>query len=151
MIDTANPLLSFTDSNREQISSMMERICAAAQPGAVYGQPVVCGNYTVITASEVASGGSFGSGISFGPIATSATEKQPDEQEPQSGVRRSSGGGGMGGGGGAIGRPVAIIVIGPDGVTVKPVFDITKIALTAIPAWKAILTMLSKVRQARRK
>ncbi len=29
--------------------------------------------------------------------------------------------------------------------------DITKIALTAIPAWKAILTMLSKVRKARRR
>ncbi len=31
-----------------------------------------------------------------------------------------------------MGRPVAAIVIGPDGVQVKPVLDLTKLSLTAL-------------------
>jgi hypothetical protein len=31
-----------------------------------------------------------------------------------------------------MGRPVAIIAIGPDGVTVKPVVDVTKLVLAAL-------------------
>ncbi len=151
MIDTKTSPIAFTESNREQLLGVMERIYSAAQPGAVYGQPVVSGNYTVITASEVSSGGGFGYGSSFGPAVTSSTRKVSDEQAAQAPAQQPSSGGGVGGGGGASGRPVAIIVIGPDGVTVKPVFDITKIALTGISAWKVMLMILSKVRKAGRR
>jgi hypothetical protein len=41
-------------------------------------------------------------------------------------------------GGGSMGRPVAVITIGPEGVTVKPVVDATKIALAAVTAWAAV-------------
>jgi uncharacterized spore protein YtfJ len=54
----------------------------------------------------------------------------------------------MGGGGGSSGRPVAIIIIGPDGVTVKPVVDVTKIALAGVTAWGTMLMLLRRMRQA---
>jgi hypothetical protein len=54
----------------------------------------------------------------------------------------------MGGGGGSSGRPVAIIIIGPEGVSVKPILDITKVVLAGIPVWIAMLTMFRKVLQA---
>jgi len=47
-----------------------------------------------------------------------------------------------------MGRPVAIIIIGPDGVTVKPVFDLTKIALAGITAWTTMLAVLRRARKA---
>jgi uncharacterized spore protein YtfJ len=54
----------------------------------------------------------------------------------------------MGGGGGSSGRPVAVIVIGPDGVTIKPIFDATKLALAAITTTGAMLAVLRRVRKA---
>jgi uncharacterized spore protein YtfJ len=105
---------------------MAERIYSAAQPGAVYSEAVVAGSYTVITASEVTAGGGFGFGHGQGPADTGQESKQ------------APGGGGGGGGGGSMGRPVAVITIGPEGVTVKPVVDATKIALAAVTAWAAV-------------
>ncbi len=146
MIDTRNTLQSLTDKSSEQLRAMLERIFAAAQPGAVFSEPVVSGNYTIITASEVTSGGGFGSGVGFGP-ATPSAKQQPGEEVSQS-EQANSGGGGIGGGGGSAGRPVAIIIIGPDGVTVKPVFDLTKIALAGITAWTTMLAVLRRARKA---
>jgi uncharacterized spore protein YtfJ len=105
---------------------MAERIYSAAQPGAVYSEAVVAGSHTVITASEVTAGGGFGFGQGHGPADTG----QESNQAP--------GGVGGGGGGGSMGRPVAVITIGPEGVTVKPVVDATKIALAAVTAWAAV-------------
>jgi len=146
MIDTRNNLLSLTDKNSEQLRTVLERLFAAAQPGAVYSEPVVSGNYTIITASEVTAGGGVGSGVGFGPAAPRA-QKQPNEEGSQA-EQANSGGGGIGGGGGSAGRPVAIIIIGPEGVTVKPVFDLTKIALAGITAWTAMLAVLRRARKA---
>jgi uncharacterized spore protein YtfJ len=146
MIDTRNNLASLTDKNNEQLRTWSERIFAAAQPGAVYSQPVVSGNYTIITASEVTSGGGFGSGAGFGP-ATAGAQKQPGEEGSQP-EQANSGGGGIGCGGGSAGRPVAILIIGPDGVTVKPVFDLTKIALAGITAGATMLAVLRRARKA---
>jgi uncharacterized spore protein YtfJ len=146
MIDTRNNLISFTQMNNEQLRTALERIFAAAQPGAVYSEPVVSGNYTIITASEVTSGGGFGSGVGFG-AATPSAKKQPGEEGSQS-EQANNGGGGIGGGGGSAGRPVAIIIIGPDGVTVKPVFDLTKIALAGITTWTTMLVVLRRARKA---
>lgn len=54
----------------------------------------------------------------------------------------------MGGGGGSSGQPVAIIIIGPDGVTVKPVVDVTKIALAGVTAWGTMFMLLRGMRKA---
>src|SRR6266540_3279228 len=55
--------LSLIDRAGEQAPKMLEKIFAAAQPGAVFGQPVESGSYTLITASEVTSGGGLGVGM----------------------------------------------------------------------------------------
>ena len=109
-----------------------EGIFAAAQPGAVFGPPVVSGVYTVITASEVVAGGGFGSGWGKGGSAHAASD--------------TTGGGGAGGGGGANARPVAAIVIGPDGVAVRPIFDVTKLTLAGLTAGGALLAAYLRLR-----
>jgi len=138
MTDLFSNIATIIGSRNEQSREMLEHLLAAAQPGAVYSQPVAHGEYTVITASEVADGGGFGMG--FG--APSATRPGEVAQEQQ-----SNGGGGSGGGGGSSGRPVAVIVIGPAGVEVKPVLDVTKIGLAALTTWGAMLVTLRKMRK----
>ena len=46
--------------------------------------------------------------------------------------QQTSSGEGMGGGGAGRGRPVAVIVIGQDGVRVQPVPDVTRLALAGM-------------------
>ena len=62
-----NDYSSLTGKRDEALSSLIEKIYWAAQPGAVYSEPVKSGNYTVIMANEVTVGGGFGSGSSIGP------------------------------------------------------------------------------------
>jgi hypothetical protein len=50
-----------------------------------------------------------------------------------------------------LGRPVAVISVGPAGVQVEPVVDITKIGLALITALGAMFMMLRKMRQAGRR
>jgi hypothetical protein len=57
---TLDEAVALVDKARERAATMLEKIFAAAQPGAVYGQPVGAERYTVITAAEVTSGGGFG-------------------------------------------------------------------------------------------
>lgn len=114
---------------QDNTGQLLERIFAAARPGAVFGTPITSGAFTVITASEISSGGGFGSGRATLP-------KLPGRQ-----AETTSSTGGSGGGGGASGRPIAAIVIGPDGVSIKPVFDATKIILSTIAALGAMLAL----------
>jgi uncharacterized spore protein YtfJ len=138
------------DGAGEQASKVLEKILAAAQPGAVFGQPVEAGGYTLITASEVTSGGGFGVGTASGPTPTPDAKQSPPPEAPRPAGKQSIGGSGFGGGGGSLGRPVAIIAIGPNGVTVRPVVDVTKVALAALTASAAILGMRRAVRRAGR-
>jgi hypothetical protein len=39
---------------------------------------------------------------------------------------------------------VAAIVIGPDGVKIEPIVDVTKIGLAAIGAWLSIALLLAR-------
>lgn len=124
----------------EAVQKMVERIYSAAQPGIVYSEAVVAGSYTIITASEVTAGGGFGFGQGHGP-AEEGKESSP-----------LLGGAGGGGGGGSLGRPVAVITIGPEGVTVKPVVDATKIAIAAMTAWAGVAaTAIRLARKTRRR
>lgn len=137
-------MLSLAEKHETYITKAIEKIYSAAQPGAVFGEPVSSGDYTVITASEILADGGYGSGTGFGlgKPAMKASEEETTPPEPL------SVGGGIGGGGSSTGRPVAIIVIGQTGVTVKPVFDLTKIALVGITAWGTMLMIFSRMRKA---
>lgn len=142
-------LMPAMDRNAEQAARIMDKLFAAAQPGAVFGEPVTSGNYTVITASEVGAGGGFGSGGGLGPSRQPGSRQQEGEGDggPQSSRSEGAGFGG-GGGGGSGGRPVAAIVIGPDGVTVRPILDVNKVLLAAISAWGAMAIALGRMRKA---
>ena len=125
------------DQTTEVAGPLLDKIFAAAQHGAVFGTPVVSGAFTVITASEVGAGGGFGAGRG----------RIPKPAAGANGTGVSAGeSGGSGGGGGATGRPIAAIVIGPDGVSIKPMFDATKIALAGIAAVGTLLAVFLKRR-----
>jgi uncharacterized spore protein YtfJ len=126
--------LATLKAEQERSFPILEKVFAAAQPGAVFGAPLSADGYTIITACEIAAGGGFGSGLGSAPAP------QANEAAGTQNV-----GGGAGGGGGAQGRPVAVIIVGPDGVSVKPIVDPTKIALAAITAWGAMAMLLGRM------
>ena len=109
----------------------VSKIFAAVEPGAVFGAPVVMGEYAVITASEVVAGGGSGSGWGSGDRGT-------PPHGASGGQDQGGSGGGNGGGGGAHARPVAAIVVGPNGVAVRPIFDVTKLAIAGLTAVGAV-------------
>ena len=147
-LDESGPRI---DGASEQAPKILQKILAAAQPGAVFGQPVEAGGYTLITASEVSSGGGFGMGAAArGPAPKPDAKGSSAAEAPSPAGKRRNGGSGLGGGGGSLGRPVAIIVIGPNGVTVRPVVDITKLALAALTASTAMLGVRRAIRRASR-
>jgi uncharacterized spore protein YtfJ len=141
---------SLLDGAGEQASKMLERILAAAQPGAVFGQPVQSGSYTLITAAEVTSGGGFGAGMGRGPAPKPDAGQSPPAEAAPTTAEQPIGGGGYGGGGGAMSRPVAIVAIGPNGVTVRPVVDVTTLALAALTASAAMLGLRRTMRRVRK-
>jgi uncharacterized spore protein YtfJ len=146
-VDEAVPLM---DRAGEQAPKMLEKIFAAAQPGAVFGQPVDAGSYTLITAAEVTSGGGFGVGMGRGPAPKRDAKASPPAEAASPAGRQSIGGSGFGGGGGSMGRPVAIIAVGPSGVTVRPVVDVTKVALAVLTASAAMFGLQRAMRRARK-
>ena len=131
--------VSMVNSAKES-AKLIEKLFAVAQPSAVYGEPVISNNYTVITASEVAVGMGFGYGMGGGSDSES---NQEEAQEPVDG-----GGGGGGGGGYSTSRPVAVISIGPSGVDVEPVVDATKIVMAIFMTIGSMFMMWNKMRKA---
>jgi uncharacterized spore protein YtfJ len=103
----------------------MDGLLAAASVDAVYGEPVKKGDTLVIPAAEVLAGGAFGLGSGSG------------------GNQESGNGQGIGGGGGgrSFARPVAVIIVSPEGVRVEPVLDLTKVALAFLTAIAMMLGM----------
>ncbi len=137
MADNNDQWVQSLDKTEERNAQIMDKVLSAAQPGAVYGAPVAKDGYTVITANEVMAGGGYGYGKGSGTAP--ATPDQPQETSP-GGI-----GGGGGGGGFSNGRPVAAIVIGPDGVQIQPIVDVTKLGIAGITAWIAIITTLRAI------
>ena len=52
---------------------------------------------------------------------------------------------GGGAGGGATGRPIAVIVMSPDGVRVEPILDMTKVVLATFTTATFVLIQLSRL------
>lgn len=88
------------------------------------------GETSVITLNEI--GGTFGYGFGGG--------KSANNEE----------GGGGGGGGMTWSRPVATVLITPNGVRVEPVVDVTKIAVTMFTTLGAIFMAVRHMRRTRR-
>ena len=146
MNDAVNDVMESVRKESEARSEALHRLLSGADSAKVFGQPISSGDYTVIPAAEIAGGGGFGSGMGFGSprgrVSGAAGQSGGSESAGLQGggamaATIEGAGGGGGGGGGAMGRPVAVVVIGPDGVEVKPVLDITKLAVTALGAFGA--------------
>jgi uncharacterized spore protein YtfJ len=133
MSEVVNDLLQAVQKESESRSQALQQLWSAANVSNVFGQPVTSGEYTVIPAAEVAGGGGFGSGMGFGTPRAHRGESGTGSGDGTTAEMEGAGGGG-GGGGGSMGRPVAVITVGPDGVEIKPVLDLTKLAITAVGA-----------------
>lgn len=105
------------DSALETTAEVMNKLVDVAKADSVFRTPIECGNTIVIPCCEVATGG--GMGIGSGPDQTKEEKKQ-------------SVGWGVGTCGGSNARPVALIVLSPERVEVKPIVDATKVALAAL-------------------
>jgi uncharacterized spore protein YtfJ len=143
MDNAINDIMESVHKESEARSQMLQRLLAGADSSTVFGPPVSSGGFTVIPVAEVASGGGFGSGLGFGTPRMRGERTAGQMGGPESSGGQGTGvfdatvqvgGGGGGGGGGSLGRPVAVIVLKPDGVEVKPVLDVTKLVITALGA-----------------
>ncbi len=114
----------------EQVSGRviegLASIFGEASPDAVFSRPEQVGEDFVITAAAWERAGGFGFG------GGSGTDPGGD----------SGGGAGGGGGGASQGRPVAIISISNDRTEIRPIIDMTKLALTVVMSvlgvWRAL-------------
>jgi uncharacterized spore protein YtfJ len=151
MNEGVDDLLENVRKESEARSQALQRLWSAGDASAVFGQPVSSGDYMVIPVADVTAGGGFGSGMGFSALGRRRGKTNSESSEGSaaaigegaeaSGQALEGAGGGGGGGGGAMARPVAVIVLGPDGVNIKPVVDVTKVTLTALGAFGAVAAL----------
>jgi len=125
------------------LDEMIGRITQLEERAAVrrvFGEPVREHGRTMIPVARVAYGFGFGGGRHAGP------ESQEAAQEP--GART-----GGGGGGGARVSPVAVVEMTDAGMTIRPIVDVTRLALAgvALVAWNVFwITLTVRAANARR-
>jgi len=129
-----------TNQEADAVSLFFESMASVIGAQTVFGDPVTMGSQVVIPVSESSMGG--GVGVSY----------FPDEHgNIQQRVLRA----GAGGGGGASTRPVAAIVIRPDGVQIKPIIDANKLALSGLTStaalWRGVAGLVKALRKNHRR
>jgi uncharacterized spore protein YtfJ len=117
------------------VQNTLENFYMTADVQAVYAEPIEHGDTLVIPTAEVMGLLGFGVGEGGG----SGPEGQGQGM-----------GGGGGGGGRTFSRPVAVIVVSPNGVEVKPVFDVTKIILAALTTWGFMVGVIARMSRGKR-
>ncbi len=112
----------------ESVSSGLERMFAQVGSAEVFSKPVTHGDSIIVNAAAIERFGGFGFGAGEGDEGTDV-----------------SGSGGGGGGGGRVeARPVAVIRVDDDRVSVVPVFDMTRIVIAAIGVCLALLRAMRR-------
>lgn len=136
MINPKSTTTTPFDPNRAMntMETTLDKFLSAANVEAVYGSPVSQGENTVIPTAEVLSLVGFGLGSGSGSQGTAENDS----------VGSGSGGGG---GGRVLARPVAAIILSPDGVRVEPIVDVTKIALAAFTTLGFMAAMFNRMRK----
>lgn len=134
------PAMQEQEYETDAVNLFFESMATAIGVETVFGEPITAGNQVVIPVAESSMGG--GVGMTY----------FPDEQgRMQQRVMRA----GAGGGGGANTRPVAAIVISPEGVKVKTIIDVNRLALTGITStaalWKGISSLVKALRKNHRR
>lgn len=112
----------------DSVSSGLERMFTQVGSAEVFSKPVKHGDSLVVNAAAVERFGGFGFGGGEG----------------DDGADGSGSGGGGGGGGRVEARPVAVIHVDEAGVSVVPVFDMTRIAIAAIGVCFALLRAMRR-------
>ena len=142
MNEKSNPIMFQVANAPGEALELVSRLFDVARPDTVYTEPVNVDDRTIITASElmVTMGAGYGGGGDFTPATGEEEQEEAD----------FSGGGGGGGGGFSLGRPVAVITIGPDGTHVEPIVDPTKIAIAFFTTFAAMIMTLGKILRAKR-
>ncbi len=115
------------DAAASNVTAGLDRLFQPVGPEDVFSAPIERDGMIIVTAAAVERAGGFGFGGGDGA----------DVESP-------SGGGGGGGGGAVNARPVAVIKIGEDGVTVVPIFDVTRIAIAAFGVFLALRKALRR-------
>lgn len=138
MSEEFNNLFTTSVQTHGEANELLEKLIATARVEATYSQPVTQGEHTVITASELF----VGMGVGYGYGGGGANPAVPEETNGEMGV-----GGGGGGGGYAAARPIAAIIIGPQGVRVEPIVDPTKIALAFFTTLGTMFFMLRSMKR----
>ncbi len=128
---------SFGEFTVDSFQATMDKFLSTANVNAVFAKPVRQGETVVISCSEVFTGLGFGVGEGSG------------EGRGENDQKGAASGAGGGGGGTTFARPVAVIVASPEGVTVKPVIDTTKIGLAALTTLGFMLATLAKFKKGR--
>jgi uncharacterized spore protein YtfJ len=119
--------------------ALMKKSIEAGHVRAVFGDPITQGERTIITAAEVSHGLGYGVGGGYGDGGAGSAE----EADVMSGA-----GGGGGGGAGAMARPIAAIIVEPEGVRVEPIVDVTKVVLAFFTMFGSLWVMLGQMRKA---
>ena len=141
-------LVMMNVKNQQEAASLVGKLFSVAQPAAVFSKPIMAGEKTVITASEVSVGMGFGYG-GGGGTETEVVEGEVSQADEETEEDVSGGlGGGGGGGGFSRARPVAVITIGQEGVRVEPIVDATQIVLAFFTMLGSMLIMFLKMRKA---
>jgi uncharacterized spore protein YtfJ len=123
------------DRSHTVVQETLAKLVDAADVSKVYGRPIKQGDVSVVPASENLTFTGFAVGAGSGG----------DENE-NAGVSTGVAGGG---GGRTLSRPVAIIVVSPEGAYVEPVMDQTKIAMAAITAAGFMFGMMLRMSRKR--
>ena len=136
MSENLNKLIMESVEDQKETNELIGKLFDVTRPDAVFSQPITVGEHTIINASEYTAGMGvgYGSGGGTGPAAGEETNEA------------SGYGGGGGGGGTTMARPVATIIVGPSGVRVEPIVDVTKIAITMFTALGAMAMALRKMK-----
>lgn len=143
MADKQEAFVEAALQSQEKSLEQLDRLFEAARPQSIFGEPVAVADSQVLTASETLTTIGFGFGLGGGE----APVIEPEAQQSAEQENESPGGAGGGGGGGGMstGRPVAVVRIDADGVTVEPIVDVTKIALAAFTALGTMFFMFGKM------
>lgn len=138
MDDKLKTLIIESTPSQKSANALIGRLFDVVKSANVFGEPVTVEDHTVITASEfsVGMGAGWGGGGGFGP----------DDEDAAEGGGGGIGGGG-GGGGSSMARPVAAIIMGPQGVRVEPIVDPTKIAIAFFTTFFGMMIALAKARR----
>jgi uncharacterized spore protein YtfJ len=143
--DQTRDVIASVNKAHEATSKIAKHLTQLSRPESVFASPVNAGEHTIITASEVTTAMGMGFGIGGGTDDRHAPGANGTEA---SGSAQSGGAGGGGGGGGtSLARPVAVISVGPDGVKVEPVVDVTKIGLAVLTMLGGAVMMLAKMKK----